>query len=146
MPVFPSYITSLPVASKPLPLSIFSSSSMCSPAKAEPSTGDPLSAPAFPAMDSMNWPTVILDGNACGLIITSGTMPSAVYGMSSCGTTSPTTPFWPCLEANLSPISGTLMSLTRTLNIFPPSTFSVMKMESTTPASEGLTATEVSLL
>ncbi len=56
------------------------------------------------------------------------------------------TPFWPCLEANLSPISGILMSLTLTLNILPPSTFSVMNIESTTPASDGLTATEVSLL
>ncbi len=37
------------------------------------------------------------------------------------------------------------MSLTLTLNILPPSTFSVMKTASTTPVSVGLTATEVSL-
>ena len=66
--------------------------------------------------------------------------------MSSCGTTSPQTPFCPCREANLSPISGVLMSRTLTLYIFPPSTFSVMKTASTVPVSVGLTATEVSRL
>ncbi len=69
---------SLPEASKPLERRTFSISSMLSPANAEPSTEEPRNAAAFPAIDSMNWPTVILDGNACGLIITSGTIPSAV--------------------------------------------------------------------
>ena len=54
-----------------------------------------LPAAAFPASDSMNWPMVILEGIACGLMMRSGTMPSSVKGRSSCGTIKPMTPFCP---------------------------------------------------
>ncbi len=117
-----------------------------SPRKAEPSTTFPLNAAALPPNDSMNWPTVILEGKACGFIIISGTIPSWVYGKSSWFTSIPRIPFCPCLEANLSPISGILISLTRILYILPPSTDWVIITLSTTPFSEGLTPIEVSRL
>ena len=78
LPVFPSYITSLPVDSKPLSVRILLTSSGVSPANAVPSAENPLSEAALPEIDSMNCPTVIRDGNACGLMMTSGTTPSAV--------------------------------------------------------------------
>ena len=106
----------------------------------------PRNAAAFPVTDSRNIPTVILDGNACGLIRTSGTIPSAVYGRSSWFTNNPTTPFCPCLDANLSPISGIRRSLTLILYILPPSCDWVITTVSTTPLSDGLTPIEVSLL
>ena len=45
---------------------------------------------------------VMRDGMACGLTTMSGTMPSAVNGMSSCRYVIPHVPFWPWRDANLS--------------------------------------------
>src|SRR5437667_3825668 len=81
---------------------------------------------------------------AWGLIITSGTTPSTVKGMSSWGTRSPMTPFCPWREANLSPSSGTRRSLTFTLPSLLPSMDSVTKTWSIVPCSEGLIVTEES--
>ena len=106
----------------------------------------PRNAAALPVIDSINIPTVILDGNACGLIRTSGEIPSAVYGKSSHFAKIPRIPFWPCRDANLSPISGVRISLTLILYIFPPSLDLVITTVSTTPVSEGLTPIEVSRL
>ncbi len=120
-PVLPSYIISFPEYSKPAaPIASFTSS-IFSPTKAEPSNFFPRKAAAFPQIDSINIPTVILDGNACGLIKTSGVIPCAVYGKSSFLAKIPKTPFCPCRDANLSPISGILISRTRILYILPPS-------------------------
>lgn len=66
----------------------------------------PCMAPALPARLSTNMPIVIRDGKACGLMITSGCMPDSVNGMSTAGHFWEQTPFWPCLEENLSPITG----------------------------------------
>ena len=121
LPVLPSYIVSLPEYLKPAVSRTSLISSNFSPTNAEPSILLPRNAAAFPVTDSRNIPTVILDGNACGLIRTSGTIPSAVYGRSSWFTNNPTTPFCPCLDANLSPISGIRRSLTLILYILPPS-------------------------
>ncbi len=74
----------------------------------------------------------------------SGTMPSSVKGMSSCGTIIPITPFCPWREANLSPNSGMRWSLTLTFTSLLPSPDSVMKIASTIPVSEGRMSTEVS--
>ena len=43
----------------------------------------PSSAPTLPPSISRTWATVIRDGMACGLMTRSGTIPSAVNGMSS---------------------------------------------------------------
>src|SRR5574338_863140 len=145
-PVLPSYMTSLPEYFSPEPSSAALISSVFSPTNAEPSNLAPRTAAALPEMDSMNIPTVIRDGNACGLIKTSGITPSAVYGKSSYRARIPTTPFCPCLDANLSPISGILMSLTLILYIFPPSLDCVITTVSTTPVSDGLTPIDVSRL
>lgn len=66
----------------------------------------PWSAPDLPAMDSMSIPMVIREGNALGLMMQSGVMPEAVKGMSICGHSTESTPFWPCREENLSPTTG----------------------------------------
>src|SRR5205807_4278472 len=84
---------------------------------------------------STNWPIVILDGMAWGLIITSGTTPSTVKGMSSWGTRSPMTPFCPWREANLSPSSGLRKSLPSTLIILFLSLDSVRHVLSMLPCS-----------
>ena len=55
---------------------------------------------------SINFPTVIREGYPCGFIITSGHIPASLKGMFSWGTIRPVTPFWPCLDENLSPSSG----------------------------------------
>jgi len=55
----------------------------------------PDSAAAFPAINSNSCPIVIRDGIPCGLKIRSGTIPSFVNGMSSCGTMRAITPFCP---------------------------------------------------
>ena len=146
LPVLPSYIFSLPEYLKPCLSRISFTISIFSPTNAEPSNCFPLSAAAFPQTDSIIIPTVILDGNACGLIKTSGCVPSSVYGRSSCFAKMPSTPFCPCLDANLSPISGILISRTRILYIFPPSFDWVITTVSTTPCSDGLTPTDVSRL
>src|SRR3989344_1681328 len=118
LPVLPSYIISLPEYLNPAASITGLTSSIFSPTNAEPSNWLPLNAAALPQIDSMNMPTVILEGNACGLISTSGEIPSAVYGKSSAFAKIPSTPFCPCLDANLSPISGILISLTLILYIF----------------------------
>ena len=112
--------------------------------KAVPSMISPIWDASFPPSVSTNWPIVILDGMAWGLIMTSGTTPSTVKGMSSCGTRSPITPFCPWREANLSPSSGTRRSLTFTLTSLLPSMDSVTKTWSIVPCSEGLIVTEES--
>ena len=109
-----------------------------------PSAGFPLAAAAFPANDSINCPIVILEGMACGLMIMSGTIPSSVKGRSSWGTIKPMTPFCPCLEANLSPSSGTRWSRTLTFTSLLPSFDCVMNIASTIPFSEGRMSTDVS--
>ncbi len=114
--------------------------------KGVPSTGLPLAAATFPAMDSRNCPIVIRDGIAWGLTMMSGTTPSGVKGISSCGTIIPMTPFCPWREANLSPSSGMRWSRTLTFTSLLPSPVSVIKMSSTTPVSAGLTSIDVSLM
>ncbi len=120
-PVLPSYIISLPEYSNPCASITCLTSSIFSPTNAEPSNLAPRNAADFPQIDSIIMPTVILDGKACGLIKTSGDIPLAVYGKSSALAKIPKTPFCPCLDANLSPISGILISLALILYIFPPS-------------------------
>ena len=66
----------------------------------------PCIAPAFPAMLSTNMPIVMRDGNACGLMMTSGCIPLSVNGMSTAGHFCEQTPFCPCRDENLSPITG----------------------------------------
>ena len=83
---------------------------------------------------------------ACGLIIKSGTIPDSVNGISSSGTIKPTTPFCPCLEANLSPSSGILKSLTLTFTNLDPLSDCINRTVSTIPLSLLLIHTEVSLL
>jgi hypothetical protein len=56
-------------------------------------------------------PIVILDGKAFGLIIISGVMPFYVKGISILGHSIDSTPFCPCLDENLSPITGFLSNL-----------------------------------
>lgn len=65
-------------------------------------------------MLSISIPIVILLGKALGLIITSGVMPDSVNGISILGQSIESTPFWPCLEENLSPITGLLSNLSFT--------------------------------
>ncbi len=65
----------------------------------------------------------------------SGITPEAVYGISACSTTKPNTPFWPCLEENLSPNSGILKSRTFILTNLLPSTVSEIITVSTIPCS-----------
>ena len=61
---------------------------------------------ALPASSSSILPTVMREGKPCGFMMRSGTMPLSVKGRSSWPTMRPHTPFWPCLELNLSPSSG----------------------------------------
>ena len=57
---------------------------------------------------------VILLGKALGLMMTSGVMPDSVKGMSILGQSIDKTPFWPCLEENLSPMTGRRSNLSFT--------------------------------
>ena len=106
----------------------------------------PSMEPTLPPIISSTCATVIRDGTACGLIRRSGTTPSSVNGMSCWSTSSPTTPFCPCLDANLSPSSGVRSSLTLTLTSLEPFSDSVSMTLSTQPFSPGLTVTDVSRL
>ncbi len=45
-------------------------------------------------------------GTHVRFMIMSGQMPWSLNGMSACSTMSPTTPFWPWRDENLSPSSG----------------------------------------
>lgn len=65
-------------------------------------------------------PIVILLGKAHGLIIISGVIPDYVKGISILGQSKDKTPFCPCLDENLSPITGLLLnrSLIATLSVF----------------------------
>ena len=65
----------------------------------------------FPCSISNNYPIVILDGNACGFIITSGFIPFYEYGISSSGNIFPNKPFCACIDANLSPNTGYFVNL-----------------------------------
>ncbi len=117
-----------------------------SPLNGVPSMILPSMEPTLPPIISSTCATVIRDGMACGLMSRSGTRPSSVNGMSSWATRRPTTPFWPCLDANLSPSSGTRSSLTLTLTSLEPFSLSVSITASTYPLSPGLTVTDVSRL
>ena len=87
---------------------------------------------------------VIRDGIACGLIIKSGRIPSAVKGMSSSGIMRPIVPFCPLREAILSPIAGILSSRILTFAILKPSSPCVIKDLSTNPNCPFLGLTESS--
>jgi len=143
-PVTPEYITSLPEDLNPFSSSEPRSDSSPSPWNGVPSTRSPRNEPTFPPSISNTWPTVIRDGSACGLRIRSGTTPSSVNGISSCGARWPTTPFCPCREANLSPNSGMRWSRTDTFDSFEPSSPSIRVTVSTTPDSPDRIVTLVS--
>ena len=83
-------------------------------------------------------------GIACGFIIISGRMPSAVQGISHSRKIIPIVPFCPALEQNLSPICGTLSPLILTFAILLPSSPSVINALSTTPTCPFLAYTELS--
>ena len=89
---------------------------------------------AFPVIVSTNWPMVIRDGIACGLIIKSGRIPFAANGMSRSGTTKPMVPFCPARDAILSPMFGMRSSRTRIFAIRVPSSPSVINVLSTMPS------------
>ena len=97
-------------------------------------------------MDSTNCPIVILDGNACGLIIISGRIPSRVKGISLSGIINPIVPFCPTRDANLSPIAGCRCSHIRTFAILSPSSPSVINVLSTTPNCPFLVDFDISIL
>lgn len=59
----------------------------------------------------MSMPIVILLGKAFGLMMMSGVMPDSVNGMSILGHNIDSTPFCPCRDENLSPITGRLSNL-----------------------------------
>ncbi|OPX66863.1 MAG: hypothetical protein A4E30_00093 [Methanomassiliicoccales archaeon PtaB.Bin215] len=145
-PVRPSYMTSRPDFWKPASTNDWRRASSRSPLKAVPSTCLPSREPTLPPIISSTWATVIREGMAWGLMTRSGMMPSAVKGMSEDGTSNPTTPFCPCLEANLSPSSGILSSRTLTLTKREPFSDSVSMTLSTQPVSPARTVTEVSRL
>ena len=83
---------------------------------------------------STNCPIVIRDGIACGLIIKSGRIPSAVNGISSSGITKPIVPFCPEREAILSPMAGKRSSRMRIFAILNPSSPSVKNALSINPS------------
>ena len=91
----------------------------------------PYSQHALPITVSNSCPIVIRLGSACGLMIISGRMPSALNGISSSSIMSPMVPFCPQRLQNLSPITGVLSSRTRTFAIRKPSSPSVIKVLST---------------
>jgi hypothetical protein len=68
----------------------------------------PYKAADFAAILSINIPIVILLGKALGLMIISGVIPLYVNGISIFGQSIDKTPFCPCLDENLSPITGLL--------------------------------------
>ena len=72
-------------------------------------------------------------GNACGLTIISGRIPSAVVGISASGNMMPIVPFCPALDANLSPMAGIRSCLIRILAILPPFSSRVINALSTYP-------------
>ena len=95
---------------------------------------------------STNCPIVCLDGNACGLIIISGRIPSFVNGISCSGITKPTTPFCPARPAILSPMVGILSSRILTFAIRSPSSPSVRNALSTTPNCPFFVVLDMSIL
>mmetsp|Transcript_752 Transcript_752/g.3069 ORF Transcript_752/g.3069 Transcript_752/m.3069 type:complete len:205 (+) Transcript_752:782-1396(+) len=86
---------------------------------------------------SMSCPMVIRLGMACVFTMMSGTTPSHVQGMSSWRYVIPMVPFCPWRELNLSPICGTRMFRTRTLQSLKPWELVVSKTRSTIPDSFG---------
>lgn len=68
----------------------------------------------------INIPIVILEGKAFGLIMISGVIPVSVKGISILGQSIDKTPFWPCRDENLSPMTGLLSNLSfiATLSVF----------------------------
>ena len=73
----------------------------------------------------MSIPIVIRLGKAFGLMMTSGVIPVYVKGISTLGHNIDKTPFCPCRDENLSPITGRLsnLSFTKTFSAdfpYPP--------------------------
>ena len=118
-PVIPLYKMSFPLEWYPCFVNSSPNTPIFCPllTKAVQSPKPPLITHALPISVSISCPMVIRDGIACGLIIISGFNPSFVKGISASGITSPTVPFWPHREANLSPILGILTSRILTLAI-----------------------------
>ena len=85
------------------------------------------------------------EGNAWGLTIISGRIPSSVNGISSSGIIKPTVPFCPHLEQNLSPMAGDRLSRIRILAKRKPSSPSVIKALSTKPCCPFLAKTDESI-
>lgn len=67
---------------------------------------EPPQAIPFPKAASKSWPGVCREGNACGFITISGTIPCIVKGKFSWDSKKPRTPFCPCMLENLSPRHG----------------------------------------
>ena len=122
-PVIPLHRCSLASKEKPQEISCFPTCStlisqltrlwlrvVWTSTKADPFINLPIRLPAFPQSSSSIFPIVILEGYPCGFMIMSGEMPFSVKGMSSWLQMSPTTPFCPCREENLSPSSGRRVS------------------------------------
>ena len=98
-PVYPLYIISFPYGSIPyLSRKMVARSSTVVSLKGEPSPRQPVMHPTFESRVSMSCAIVMRDGIACGLIIISGTIPDAVWGMSSGFKIMPIVPFCPCRE------------------------------------------------
>jgi hypothetical protein len=91
-------------------------------------------------------PMVIREGMQCGFTIISGIIPSVVKGKSSWRKVMPHVPFWPCLDANLSPIWGIRTERTLTLTILLYPQLTVAKTASTVPFSPRLARKETSRL
>ncbi len=70
--------------------------------------------------DSYNYPNIIRVGIECGFIITSGEIPSLLYGKSSASILRPIIPLHPDLDENLSPTITLRVTLNLTfLNYLP---------------------------
>ena len=89
-----------------------------------------------PATSSFSFPTVIREGNPCGFMIMSGTIPFAANGMSSCGTIQSDHPFLSVNDClNLSPTSGRRIWRSKSLIRNDSSVFDVIRTFSTTLGS-----------
>mmetsp|Transcript_19940 Transcript_19940/g.44055 ORF Transcript_19940/g.44055 Transcript_19940/m.44055 type:complete len:218 (-) Transcript_19940:252-905(-) len=113
--------------------------------KGVPSASPAVNVANLAAKHSTKCPMVMREGMAWGLTTMSGVMPSPVKGRSSLRYAIPMVPFWPCLDANLSPIWGTRMHLILTFTSLSLSPLRVINTLSMTPASCVLIVTEVSL-
>ncbi|OQB36114.1 MAG: hypothetical protein BWY05_01159 [Euryarchaeota archaeon ADurb.Bin165] len=140
----PSHIASRPECENPNFLREARRVSSFSPENAVLLIRRPSREPTFPPSISSMWPMVIRDGIAWGLMTRSGVRPPSVKGISTHGEMSPTTPFCPCLDANLSPTSGTRRSRVLTFTSFELFSPSVRMTVSTMPCSFERMVTDVS--